>query len=156
MSQSSIPPAFEADFAKYMDMSKMMMGKMAVPNFGMEAMMNASRKNIEAFTALSQSAFESMQLLARRQAEWMRQGMEEMTSTMNAVITSPSPEEKVMRQCEASKAAMDKCIANVRDISETINRCNTQALETVSSRMTESIEELRGMIRTSGSGRAAA
>ena len=71
---------------------------------------------------------------------------------LNAVATSPSPEEKVMKQAEAGKMAVDKCLANVRDIAETIAKCNTQAMETVSNRMNEGMDELRGIIK---SGRAA-
>ena len=53
-----------------------------------------------------------------------------------------------MKQAEASKAAIDKCLANVRDIAETVAKCNTQALDTVSNRMNEGLDELRGIIKT--------
>jgi phasin family protein len=153
MSKPATNPFFEADFSKFMDMSKMgdlskLMGdfKMPAPNY--EAMMATQKRNIEAFTALGQAAFESMQALARRQAELVREGIQEATSTMNAVISSPSPEEKVIRQAEASKVAVEKCLANARDITETLTKCNYQAMETVSSRLSEGLEELRGMIKT--------
>ncbi len=62
-------------------------------------------------------------------------------------MACPSTEEKVIKQAEASKAAMEKCIANVRDIAETISKCNGQAIETVSLRMNEGLDELRGIIK---------
>jgi phasin family protein len=74
--------------------------------------------------------------------------MEECTQTMQAIMSCPSPEEKVIKQAEASKMAMEKCLANVRDITETLAKCNTQALETVSTRMNEGMDELRGIIKT--------
>lgn len=147
MSKPAANPFFEADFSKMMDMSKMM-GEFKMPQFNFEAMMNAQRKNIEAMTAVNQAAFESFQSLARRQAELFRQGIEETTQTMNAVMSSGSPEEKVMRQAEASKAAVDKCIANAREIADTVAKCNTQAMETVSHRMSESLDELRDIMRS--------
>ncbi len=162
MSKPSSNPFFETDFTKLMDVSKFMdMSKfadaskafsdfkLASPNF--EALMSAQRRNIEAFTALNQAAFESVQGLIRRQTELVREGMQEAASTVNAVLSSPSPEEKVIRQAEASKAAVDKCIANARDITETLTKCNYQALEAVSSRLNESLEELRGMIKQASS-----
>ncbi len=147
MSKPTTNPFFEADFSKMMDMSKMM-GEFKMPQFNFEALMNAQRKNIEAMTAVNQAAFESIQAIARRQAELVRQGIEETTQTMNAVMSSSSPEEKVIRQAEASKAAVDKCIANAREIADTVAKCNTQAMETVSARMSEGLEELRDIIKT--------
>lgn len=146
MSKPACNPFFESDFGKMMDMSRIM-GEFKIPAFNMEACLSACRRNVEVATAVNQATIETMQAVIRRQAEWMRQGFEETTSMMNAVMNSPSPEEKVMRQAEASRAAMEKCMANMRDISETISRCQSQAMETVSTRMAESVEELRGLMR---------
>ncbi len=154
MSKPTSNPFFEADFSKMMDMSKMM-GEFKMPQFNFEAMMNAQRKNIEAMTAVNQAAFESIQAIARRQAELMRQTFEETTQTMNAVMSSSSPEEKVIRQAEASKLAVDKCMTNAREIADTLAKCNTQAMETVTTRLNEGMEELREIIKTSASSRAA-
>jgi hypothetical protein len=159
MSKPSANPFFEADFSKMMDMTKMMdmskmmdvskmMGDMKMQAPNMEAIMSVQRRNIEAFSALGQAAFESMQALGRRQAEMVRETMQETANMMNSVMSSPSAEDKVIRQAEVSKAVVDKCIASARDISETLSKSNTQAMETVSNRLSESIEELRGIIKT--------
>ena len=140
-------PFFEADFSKLMDVTKVM-GDFKMPTMNFEAMMNAQRKNIEAMTAVNQAAYEGFQALVRRQAELVRQGFEETTNIVNAIMSCPTPEEKVIRQAEASKAAVDKCIANAREIADTIAKCNNQAMEIVSHRMSEGLEELRGMAKT--------
>jgi phasin family protein len=145
MSKPAANPFFEVDFSKFADFSKLA-GEFKAP-MNMEPLLAAQRRNIEAMTAVGQAAFESMQALARRQADAMRQGMEEAANMMSSMMTSPSPEEKVMRQAEASKAAMEKCIANARDIAETLSKCNTQAMEVVTNRLSESVEELRGMMK---------
>jgi phasin family protein len=147
MSKPAANPFFEADFSKIMDISKMM-GEFKMPGFNMDALMAAQRKNIEAMTALNQAAFESMQSIAHRQAELARQTWEDTSNLMNAIMSPPTPEEKVVRQAEASKAAVEKCMANAREIGETVAKCNYQAMETVSNRLSEGIEELRGIIRS--------
>jgi len=152
MSKPFTNPFFEADISKLFDFSKITGGEFRMPQFNMEAAATLQRKNMEAYTALNQAMFESFQALCRRQADVARQMMEETTQTVQAIVASPSPEEKVMKQAEASKMAMEKCLANMRDIAETISKCNTQALETVSTRMNEGMDELRGIIKT---GRAA-
>ncbi len=161
MSKPAAGSIFETDFFKVMDMSKMMgdfkmpnMGDFKMPNVSMEPLMSAQRKNIEAFTALNQAAFESFRSLAQRQTELVRQVMEDSAAMVNTMMTSPSPEDKVLRHAEASKAAVDKCLANARDISETFAKCNYQAMETVSNRLKESLDELKGMMKPNG--RAAA
>lgn len=146
MSKPAANPFFEIDFSKFADFSKMAT-EFKTP-FNMEPLLAAQRRNIEAFTAVNQAAYESWQALARRQADVMRQSVEDATSLMNAMIASPSsPEEKVIRQAEVSKAVVEKCIANARDVAETISKCNSQAMDVVNSRMSEGLEELRGIIK---------
>ena len=72
---------------------------------------------------------------------------------MNAVMSAETPEEKVIRHAEISKAAVDKCLANAREVAEVVARTNCQALETVSNRFGESVDELRDIVRN---GKAAA
>ena len=150
MSKPTTNPFLEADFSKLMDVSKMW-GEFKVPCYDMEAIMSVYRRNIEAVASVNQAAFETIQALARRQAEVVRQSFEEATGLMNAVMSSPTPEEKVIKQAEASKAAVDKCITSARDFAETVTKCHSKAMETVSTRMNEGLEELRGIIKTTRS-----
>ncbi|MDE1901363.1 MAG: phasin family protein [Alphaproteobacteria bacterium] len=119
-----------------------------MPQFNTEAFLTAQRKNIEACTALSQAVSESFQSLWRRQGEAVRQMMEEASQTVNAIMSCPTPEDKVIRQAEAGKVAVEKCLANVRDIAETVAKCNNQALETVNTRMNEGLDELRCIVKS--------
>lgn len=151
MPQSPTNPFFETNFSKFPDFSKAL-GEFKVPTFSYESYSATVRKNLETVASISQATFESMQSLTRQQAEVVRQGLEEATALMNTIMSCPSPEEKVVKQAEASKVAIDKCISNAREIAETISKCNSKALETVSHRMNESIEELRGMMKKSSCG----
>jgi phasin family protein len=151
MSKPFTNPFFEADMSKLFDMSKFDMSKMGadmrMPHFDIEALFNQQRRNVEAFTALAQAATESFQSLWRRQADACRQMVEEQAQTAQAIMACPSAEEKVIKQAEASKAALEKCLANMRDIAETISKCNGQAIETVNLRLNEGLDELRGIIK---------
>jgi len=150
MSKPFTNPFFEADISKLFDASKMS-GEWRMPSWptwNAEAWATAQRKNIEAYTAMNQAAWEGMQSLMRRQTEWFRQSWDEASQTVSAITTSPTPEEKIIKQAEASKAAFDKCLANARDIAETMAKVNNQAMETVRSRASESLEEWREIIKT--------
>ncbi len=148
MPQSPANPFFETNFSKYADFSKTL-SDFKVPTISYEAISATIRKNLETIASINQATFESMQSLTRQQADVVRQGLEEATALMNSIMSCPTPEEKVVKQAEASKVAIDKCILNAREIAETISKCNSKALETVSTRMNESLEELRGMMKKS-------
>jgi phasin family protein len=152
MSKPAANGFFEADFSKYMDMSKMM-GEFKMPSVNMDAVMTSHRKNVEACASMAQAMCETMQAVARRQAEWIRQYCEECSSMMNAVMAAETPEEKVIRHAEISKAAVDKCLAQAREIADTVGRANSQAMEAVSHRMSEGLDEFRDLLRN---GKAAA
>jgi len=176
MSKPFTNPFFEADMSKMFDMSnydmsKMfdmsnmskMMGDMKMPtmptmptlpmmgSFDMEALTALQRKNMEAFTAMSQATYESMQALIRRQTDSWRQIIEEMSQTTQAIMACPTPEAKVMKQAEVSKSAMDKYLSTLRDASETVAKCNSQAMETVGTRLNESLNEVCGMVKNATS-----
>ena len=148
MSKPAAGMFFETDFSKFMDMSKMM-SEFKLPLFNFEAMMSAHRRNIEAYTAVNQAAMEGWQALLRRQSDIMRQSLEDCSSLVSAVMASPTPHEKMIKQAEASKVMVDKAIANTRDLADTMTKANQRAMDTVSTRLSESIEELRGMMKTS-------
>lgn len=151
------------DMSKLMDSGKMFdmtktMGNMKMPSmplFDIEALMALQRKNIEALSAMNQAASEAMMALWRRQADSYRQMMEEAVQMVQAVMACKTPEDKAIKQAEVSKAAMDKYIANLRDASETIARCNTQAMETVGSRVNESLNEMANLVKSNATADAA-
>lgn len=146
MSEQNTNPFMDMGFWKWMDPSKAA-ADYKMPGFNFDAAMAAQRRNVEAFSALNQAAFESIQGLARRQAEALRQGFEEANSFASSWMSCPTAEEKAVRQAEASKAAFEKCVTNLRDVAETVAKCNNQALETVSTRMSETVQEIRDMVK---------
>jgi phasin family protein len=146
------------DFTKYMDVSKFMdVSKMMempksfqdfkVPGIDMDAMMQAQRKNMQAFAAANQMAMEGMQAVMRRQGEIMRQGMEESSAMLNGVIASASPEDKVAKQAEMTKSVFDRAVGNAKELAEMLTKTNYEAMEVISTRVGESLEELRGMMK---------
>ncbi len=152
MSMPFTNPFYEADMSKMFDMSKMtdmtkMLGDFRMPQLDIEAAFALQRKNMEAFTAVSQAAYENMQALWHRQTETIRQMMEELTQTFQAMTSAPNPEDKALKHAEASKAAMDRYIATLRDTTDTFAKCNNQTLETVSARMNESLNEMYSMVK---------
>ena len=137
-------PSKFADFTK-MDLTKIM-AEYKVPGVDVEAMMAAQRKNIEALTAANQLAVEGVQAVMRRQAEILRQTMEEASSMMSEMVAAGTPEDKVSKQAELAKTAFEKALANMKELAEMVAKSNSEAADVLSNRVKESIEEVKAAI----------
>ena len=84
-------PFLDGDFGDFMDFSKMDFSKMdfgkfaeqfKMPGVDSKALIEAQRKNVEAMTQANRVALEGVQAIAQRQAEILRQAMEESSKVM--------------------------------------------------------------------------
>jgi phasin family protein len=128
-----------------LDMTKAL-SDFKVPGIDIDSVMATQRKNIEAVTAANQLAFEGLQAVVRRQTEILRQSMEEVGSMMSDVIAAGSPEDKVAKQTELVKAAFEKALANMKELSEMVAKSNTEAADVLSKRVSESLDEVKAAI----------
>ena len=127
-----------------MDMSKMF-ADLKLPKVDMDAVMATQRKNIEALTSANKLAFEGMQAIARRQADVMRQMMEEMSGMISDMMAAGSPEEKVARQAELAKQTFEKILSNMKELAEMLSKSNSEAATVINARISESLDELKAM-----------
>ncbi|HEY0834929.1 MAG TPA: phasin family protein [Azospirillum sp.] len=124
------------------DVTKML-GEFKMPGLDMDAIMATQRKNIEAVTAANQLAVEGLQAVMRRQAEILRQSLEEAGNMMSGMMTAGSPEDKAAKQAEVVKAAFEKTLANMKELAEMVAKSNTEAADVLSKRVSESLEEVK-------------
>lgn len=127
-----------------MDVSKMM-SDMKVPGVDMDALMQSQRKNIEAVTAANKLAFEGMQAVATRQTEILRQTMDEMSKMMSDMMSAGTPEDRMAKQADLTKAAFEKSLANMREIAEMIAKSNSEAADVITQRVSATLEEIKTM-----------
>jgi phasin family protein len=127
----------------FFDVSKVM-ADFRLPGVDLEAVAASQRKNIEALTQANQLAVEGVQAVVRRQVEIARQAMESF-STMFADFVQPtgSPEDRLAKQAELSKQALEKGVSNARELTELLTKANTEAFNVINKRVTESFDEVR-------------
>lgn len=125
-----------------LDVSKLI-SEFKVPGIDVDGLMAAQRKNIEAVTAANKVAFEGMQAVATRQAEILRQTMQEMSSVMSDLMSAGTPEERVAKQADLAKQAFEKALANMREIAEMITKANTEAADLINKRISATLDELK-------------
>ena len=112
----------------------------------MGAVVEAQRRNLEALAQANQVAADGMRALAGRQAEILRQGMEQAASAMRELMSAGSPEDKAARQAEIAKGAFERAISNARELAEMTTRAQGEANEVIARRMAASMEEFKAMV----------
>lgn len=130
---------FDFDFLK-------MFSDMKVPGVDMDAVVSSQRRNLEALTEANKLAMEGMQSIIKRQAEILRQSMEEAAKAAQDIASAETPQTKMSRQTEVAKESMEKAISNMRELSEMLSKANTEIFELLNSRISEALEETRTLM----------
>lgn len=121
-----------------------MMGEWKIPNLDLDAVAQSQRRNIEALTHANQLALEGTQAWMRRNMELARQGMEDLQAMMSDLAKpNGSMEDRIARQADFSKKALEKGLANFRDLADLVTKANTEAMSVLTKRVAESLEEVR-------------
>ena len=138
----AFPPKSMADFGEF--------GKLfadmklpAVPD--MEALVNASRKNMESLTAANKVALEGAQAVARRHMEIMQQSMAELTEAVRAMSSLEAPQVKAAKQAELLKHAYERAVANMKELSDLIQHSNAEAVKLLNARFVEAMDEVKAL-----------
>lgn len=118
----------------------------AMPAFDWEAILSANRRNLEAFAHANQVAAEGAQAIFRRQGEILKGAMEDANKTIKTMMADGTPEDRIARQTETIKSAFETAISNYREMLEMASKSNAEALTVVSKRVSESLDELKGVL----------
>ncbi|MBK8183523.1 MAG: phasin family protein [Candidatus Competibacteraceae bacterium] len=150
MSANPFNPFANVDFSKFdfskFDFSKAF-GDVKIPGFDLEAAMAAQRKNIEALNAANQAAVQGMQAVAQRQAEILSQAVNEISVVAQQLASaSGNPQELTTKQAEVARKAFEQALANARELAEIVSKSNTEAFAIINKRVTESLQELKGLV----------
>ena len=119
------------------------------------ALMAAHRRNMEVLAQANRLALEGAQAVGRRHMEIMQQTLTEFSEHMRELSATETPQAKAARQAELVKTSYEHAVANIRDLSELIQRSNTEALQVLSDRFRESMDEIRGLIEKTDTGKGA-
>lgn len=113
-------------------------------------LMAAHRRNMDALSQANRLALEGAQAVARRHMEIMQQTMSELTEHVRELAGSDNPQKKAARQAELVKQSYEHAVANIRELSDLIQRSNTEALALLDQRFKESLDEIKKLIEKTG------
>ena len=113
------------------------------------ALLAAHRRNMEVLANANRLALEGAQAVARRHMEIMQQTMTELSEHVRELATTESPQAKAARQAALVKKSYEHAVANIRDLSDLIQKSNGEALHVLSERFKEAMDEIKGLVEKS-------
>ena len=143
MASKQAEQLFDFDISKYL-------GDFKVPGIDVEALVGAQRKNIDALTQANKLAYEGLQAVVKRQAEILRQTLDEVSQVCKDLTEPGSPQEKAAKQADLAKEAFERSLANLRELSEMVSKSNSEAFELLTRRFTQNLEEVRDLFAKGG------
>lgn len=125
-----------------------MFKQMKLPGLDMDAMMAAYRKNVEAVTAATRVANEGMLALVKRQAEIVRDALEQMRVVGTELSSVKDAKELAERQTEIAQQTFDKAATNMKELADMMTKANSASLEIIQARMNDGLAELQDLMKT--------
>jgi len=126
----------------FSDFSKVF-GDFRFPNFDVEAIAVAQRKNFEALTQANQFAVEGLRAVAKRQAEIAQKTIEEASALVRDWTQPGAPEDRLANTVEAAKQAFEKGVTNVRELNDLTTKASTDVFNVIARRVSEGFDEVR-------------
>lgn len=133
--ESSAP--FET-FKKFTDK----MSKAEIPKMGREEILHHHRKNMEVLSEAQKMAIDVIKNISQLQAQFMRQTLEEMSSSMKEVMRHPTSQEKMNAHVEKVKQTMTNTVDHTSHIADIIMKSNTGVYELMQDRFKEGIHSV--------------
>lgn len=118
-------------------------GNFRIPGVDAEAIIEAHRKNLAAFTQANQLAVEGVRAVAQRQTEIVQQAIGDASALFRDWTASDSAEDRLAKGAEAAKQAFETGVARARELNELGSRAGAEALSVLARRVSESFDEMR-------------
>ena len=119
-----------------------------VPGVDMNAVVEHQRKNVEALTNANKQALEGIQTVATRQSEILKETMDEAVNAIKELSAASGPIEAASIQADLLNSALEKALANMRDLAEMTAKANTDAFDVIKNRLTDSLGEIKEMAKS--------
>jgi phasin family protein len=140
MTRKSLFPEFNLNLPKF-DWTEML-GTAKLKAIEPNQVIEAHRKNLEAFTKAQTVLAQGFQTIAQRQAEMLRGSMTGAGSMMKTMMQERSVDASA--QANTVKAALEAQVAHMREMTEMVGKVQGEAMTILRDRLVESMAEVRG------------
>jgi phasin family protein len=110
---------------------------------GVETMFASQRRNVEAIVQANRLALDGVQAVWRRQLDFIQEAVEGLTTHVVGLAPPSGPlNEKFAKHAEYSKLAVEKNLANARELAEIATKTTSDAVNIINQRFCEGLGEL--------------
>jgi phasin family protein len=123
------------------------LGDLKIPGVDVSALLATQQKNLAALADANRQVVASVQQIAQRQAEHLRQAVTEAAQAAKSAATSPAAKDLATHSADLTRQALDKAVEHLKEVSEIAAKAQAQVADTVHKRVTASLDELRAMLK---------
>jgi phasin family protein len=113
-----------------------------IPGVDVGKLMEGQRENIKALQEANQTALQGWQNLMSRQTELMREAFESWQAAVSDTAKTP-PGEMAQKQIEHGQKAIEKALANMRELAEMAIKSQSDAAEVIRKRFEAGLKEIQ-------------
>ena len=113
-----------------------------IPGVDVGKLIEGQRENIKALQEANQTALKGWQSLMTRQTELMREAVETWQSSIDDAAKT-SPAELAQKQIERGQKAVEKALANMRELAEMAIKSNSEAADIIRKRFEAGLKEIQ-------------
>jgi phasin family protein len=118
-----------------------MLEQFKVPGVDMSALVESRKKDIEAIVQANKIAYDSMQALARKQTEMLKQAMQDIQEAAKAGIGDPS------KQADVARNACVKALEDMKDLAEIARKSQADTMASITQRANDHVDEIKKMLQ---------
>ena len=126
------------------DLTKML-EQFKVPGVDTKEIVEARRKDIDALVQTNQAAYEGMQALANKQAEMLKQAMQDIQAAVKGATGGVGVGDPG-KQGELARKAYEKVLGDMKDLAEIARKSQADAMASITQRGTQNLEEVKKMM----------
>jgi len=137
--------ANEDPFKQFSEFQKNL-SQLKIPGVDPDQWVKVYEQNIAAVTQANQTFMTGMQAFAEKQAAILQEGFKTSEAAIKEAAEAGEPTDKVTSQVERAKAAYEKALADMNEISEIVTKTNSEALEVINQRVNASFSEVQKIL----------
>ena len=104
----------------------------------------ARHKDVEALVQANQAAYDGMQALAKKQADMLKQAMEDIQAAVKGAASGGGDPGK---QGELARKAYEKVLGDMQDLAGIARKSQSDAMVSITQRGTQHLEEVKKMMK---------
>ncbi len=104
------------------------------------------QRNLDAMNQASQAIATGMQAYAEKQAAMLQASMERAQEAFKEASDSGDPSTQATQQLERAKAAYEKAVQDMNEISQIMAKTNAEALDAIEQRISDSFDEIQKLL----------